>query len=167
MPKPLKAMQDLLRELDEVRELGRMTAEPSVAHASLLVARALATLNQLAGHRRGAHEHAPQWEAGAEAAMAEARAALATARKVVGRSRALREQSADEATPGHASARADSLSSRCATCGRSFVVEYTSRNPGSVVAFLVECPWEDCDSMSEVSCPADSIHMTTAARDSE
>jgi hypothetical protein len=152
---PLKSMDGILRELDELRARGRMSAEPAVAEAALVVARALTTLTAMVARQSAGHKSDWDPEA-AEAVLAQARLALGRARNAVGRSRQLDPPPAieREAVPPA------SISASCSACGRSFVVQYVSREPSSLVSFLIACPWEDCDSISEVSCPADSVSRT-------
>ena len=161
MTRSAETMRELLRELAEVRELGKMTADPAVAEASLAVARAIGTLNQLSRQRPA--EHPGCWDELVEATVAQARMAVAMAKTAVVRLPATQPAPAltglEAANPMPLI-----LAACCEACGRSFDVQYASRNTGSLVVFLIACPWDDCNSVTEILCPADSYHLIAARR---
>ena len=103
------------------------------------------------------------WNEAAETALGDARLALYRARNVIDHSRQARADRGPLES-GAELPRASTFVS-CGGCGRSFVVDYVFCVQGSLMSFLVACPRKDCDSMNEVSCPADSMKLSAVVLD--
>jgi hypothetical protein len=172
MPEPWSHLDDLIRELGEIRSLPQAANEQSLAAATLAIAKATGVLVR-ASESRGRPSDALAKEA--SRAIDEARRVLAQARAAIlqslaNRSRSVRADSGGEEPSGESPEVLDEIAVTCHACARDFRVQYRAGGgEAALVAMPVACPFPSCDGVTEVAYPASAhdVSVTSALSSSE
>jgi hypothetical protein len=155
MPEPWSNLDDLIRELGEIRALPHAANEQSLAAATLAIAKATAVLVRAAESRPRPSDALARE---ASRTIDEARRGLALARAAIlqsaaNRSRAARPDQSGEGAPESPEI-LDEITVSCHACARDFRVQYRAPGGDAPVAMPVACPFPSCEGVTEVAYPA-------------
>jgi hypothetical protein len=150
-------LDDLIRELGDIRALPDADGEPLLSDATLAVTKATAALTRAAGARgRSAALNLSK----ARESVEEARVLLQRARRLISASAARRRSSSRSGAEAPLEAAADGQAeAACVSCGNAFVVRYRAAATRAAVAFPVACPDARCEGVTAVEYPADAVDV--------